>query len=169
MGTPKGAPVSPPSTISSTALMYDSEARKSTALAKSSERLLLWSPIILLENRVVARVPPSNDHLHYEKPTTLSEGPARQYWESFGPSRTCWQVWTAVTKHLNSGKSQMGHKRKRPPAISMSGTRDRSLRSNVARRLAHAFSRKFRCRDHRGAARSITGTRQRGKLGPIST
>ena len=38
MGTPKGAPVSPPSTISSTALMYDelSEARKSTALAGSS-------------------------------------------------------------------------------------------------------------------------------------
>ena len=38
MAAPKGAPVSPPSTISSTALMYDesSEARKSTALAKSS-------------------------------------------------------------------------------------------------------------------------------------
>src|SRR5580704_17587219 len=38
MGAPKGAPVSPPSTISSTALMYDesSEARKSTALATSS-------------------------------------------------------------------------------------------------------------------------------------
>ena len=38
MGAPKGAPVSPPSTISSTALMYDgsSEARKSTALARSS-------------------------------------------------------------------------------------------------------------------------------------
>src|SRR6202012_2585374 len=38
MGAPKGAPVSPPSTISSTALMYDesSEARKSTALASSS-------------------------------------------------------------------------------------------------------------------------------------
>src|ERR1700728_2050488 len=34
MGAPKGAPVSSPSTISSTALMYDesSEARKSTAL-----------------------------------------------------------------------------------------------------------------------------------------
>ena len=44
-----------------------------------------------------------------------------------------------------------------------------SLRSNVARRLALAFYREFRCRDHRGAARSITGTRQRGKLGPIST
>jgi len=38
MAAPKGAPVSPPSTISSTALMYDesSEARKSTALARSS-------------------------------------------------------------------------------------------------------------------------------------
>src|SRR6202044_3956592 len=38
MGAPKGAPVSPPSTISSTALIYDesSEARKSTALATSS-------------------------------------------------------------------------------------------------------------------------------------
>jgi hypothetical protein len=38
MGAPKGAPVSPPSTISSTALMYNesSEARKSTALATSS-------------------------------------------------------------------------------------------------------------------------------------
>jgi hypothetical protein len=38
MGAPKGAPVSPPSTINSTALMYDesSEARKSTALARSS-------------------------------------------------------------------------------------------------------------------------------------
>src|SRR6202167_2207391 len=38
MGAPKGAPVSPPSTTSSTALMYDesSEARKSTALARSS-------------------------------------------------------------------------------------------------------------------------------------
>ena len=38
MGAPKGAPVSPPSTISSTALMYDesSEARKSTVLATSS-------------------------------------------------------------------------------------------------------------------------------------
>src|SRR5260370_35202821 len=38
MGAPKGAPVIPPSTISSTALMYDesSEARKSTALARSS-------------------------------------------------------------------------------------------------------------------------------------
>ena len=38
MGAPKGAPVSPPSTISSTTLMYDdsSEARKSTALARSS-------------------------------------------------------------------------------------------------------------------------------------
>src|SRR5579872_5596841 len=38
MGAPKGAPVAPPSTFSSTALMYDesSEARKSTALASSS-------------------------------------------------------------------------------------------------------------------------------------
>src|SRR5690349_21741788 len=38
MGPPKGAPVSPPSTVSSIALMYDesSEARKSTALARSS-------------------------------------------------------------------------------------------------------------------------------------
>src|ERR1700722_9573255 len=38
MGAPNGAPVIPPSTISSTALMYDesSEARKSTALARSS-------------------------------------------------------------------------------------------------------------------------------------
>jgi hypothetical protein len=38
MAAPKGAPVNPPSTTSSTALMYDesSEARKSTALAKSS-------------------------------------------------------------------------------------------------------------------------------------
>src|SRR5271155_2007763 len=38
MEAPKGAPVSPPSTISSTALMYNesSEARKSTALATSS-------------------------------------------------------------------------------------------------------------------------------------
>src|SRR5271163_4330176 len=38
MGAPKGAPVNPPSTTSSTALTYDesSEARKSTALASSS-------------------------------------------------------------------------------------------------------------------------------------
>src|ERR1700744_6443416 len=38
MAAPKGAPVIPPSTTSSTALMYDasSEARKSTALARSS-------------------------------------------------------------------------------------------------------------------------------------
>ena len=38
MDAPKGAPVNPPSTISSTALMYDesSEARKSTAFASSS-------------------------------------------------------------------------------------------------------------------------------------
>ena len=38
MGAPKGAPVNPPSTISSTALMYEesSEARNSTALASSS-------------------------------------------------------------------------------------------------------------------------------------
>src|ERR1700752_662340 len=38
MGAPNGAPVAPPSTTSSTALMYDesSEARKSTALASSS-------------------------------------------------------------------------------------------------------------------------------------
>src|SRR6202044_1316699 len=38
MAAPKGAPVSPPSTISSTTLIYDesSEARKSTALARSS-------------------------------------------------------------------------------------------------------------------------------------
>src|ERR1700751_5319863 len=38
MGAPKGAPVAPPSTISSTALTYEesSEARKSTALASSS-------------------------------------------------------------------------------------------------------------------------------------
>jgi hypothetical protein len=38
MGAPNGAPVSPPSTVSSTAFMYDesSEARKSTALARSS-------------------------------------------------------------------------------------------------------------------------------------
>src|SRR5580698_9668339 len=38
MGAPKGAPVNPPSTISSTALMYDesSDARKSTAFASSS-------------------------------------------------------------------------------------------------------------------------------------
>jgi hypothetical protein len=43
MAAPKGAPVSPPSTISSTALMYDesSEARKSTALATSSVSPLL--------------------------------------------------------------------------------------------------------------------------------
>src|SRR5579863_3900213 len=38
MGAPNGAPVAPPSTISSTALTYEesSEARKSTALASSS-------------------------------------------------------------------------------------------------------------------------------------
>ena len=38
MGAPKGAPVAPPSTINSMAVMYDesSEARKSTALASSS-------------------------------------------------------------------------------------------------------------------------------------
>ena len=38
MGAPNGAPVAPPSTISSTALTYEesSEARKSTALAMSS-------------------------------------------------------------------------------------------------------------------------------------
>ena len=38
MAAPKGAPVRPPSTTSSTALMYDesSEERKSTALARSS-------------------------------------------------------------------------------------------------------------------------------------
>src|SRR5271166_6664900 len=38
MGAPNGAPVAPPSTISSTALIYEesSEARKSTALATSS-------------------------------------------------------------------------------------------------------------------------------------
>ena len=38
MGAPHGAPVAPPSTISSTALTYEesSEARKSTALATSS-------------------------------------------------------------------------------------------------------------------------------------
>jgi hypothetical protein len=38
MGAPKGAPVSPPSTISSIALMHDesSEATKSTAFASSS-------------------------------------------------------------------------------------------------------------------------------------
>src|SRR5579862_9460850 len=38
MGAPHGAPVAPPSTISSIALMYEesSEARKSTALARSS-------------------------------------------------------------------------------------------------------------------------------------
>src|SRR5215469_3096632 len=39
MGAPNGAPVAPPSTISSTALTYEesSEARKSTALAMSSD------------------------------------------------------------------------------------------------------------------------------------
>src|SRR3984957_5236575 len=38
MGDPKGAPVNPPSTTNSIALMYDesSEARKSTAFASSS-------------------------------------------------------------------------------------------------------------------------------------
>src|SRR5271155_4288605 len=38
MGAPNGAPVAPPSTISSTALTYEesSDARKSTALATSS-------------------------------------------------------------------------------------------------------------------------------------
>src|SRR5215470_14205409 len=38
MGAPNGAPVAPPSTISSTALTYEesSDARKSTALASSS-------------------------------------------------------------------------------------------------------------------------------------
>src|SRR6516225_11281105 len=39
MGAPNGAPVAPPSTINSTALTYEesSEARKSTALATSSD------------------------------------------------------------------------------------------------------------------------------------